>query len=78
MATKLAEENNIKWQTKRLIAGGTDAAAIQRSRAGVRTLGIALGLRNLHSPACVANTKDFEPMLELTKLLLNELSKENA
>lgn len=78
IATKLADENNIKWQTKRMVAGGTDAAAIQRSRAGVRTLGIACGIRNLHSPACVADTNDFEPMLKLAKLLLEELTKENV
>ena len=73
--TALADANNIKWQTKRMIAGGTDASAIQRSGAGVRTIGLACALRNIHSPACIANTADFQPMLELAKLFLKEIAE---
>jgi len=74
--TKLAADNEIKWQTKRIIAGGTDAAAIQRSVGGVRTVGIACAIRNIHSPACVANTADFEPMLRLAELFLEKIAKD--
>lgn len=74
--TQTADENGIKWQTKRMIAGGTDAAAVQRSMGGVRTVALACGIRNLHSPACVANTIDFEPMLELAKHFLEKISEE--
>ena len=74
--TTLAKDNDIKWQTKRMVAGGTDAAAIQRSGAGVRTVGLACALRNIHSPACVANTADFEPMLKLAGLFLKEIAED--
>ena len=75
--TSLADEKKIKWQTKRMVAGGTDASAIQRSLGGVRTIGLACGIRNLHSPACVANTADFEPMLNLAKCFLEKISEDN-
>lgn len=75
--TRLADENGIKWQTKQLIAGGTDASAIQRSRAGVATAAISCAIRNIHSPACIAKTSDFDAMLELAKLFLADISKEN-
>lgn len=74
--TAAADELGIKWQTKRMIAGGTDAAAIQRSMGGVRTAGLACGIRNLHSPACVANTADFEPMLRLAERFLEKIAED--
>ena len=72
-ATELAEKNGIKWQTKTLIAGGTDASVIQRSGVGVDTLAISAPIRNIHSPACIAKISDFETLPLLVKLLLEEL-----
>jgi putative aminopeptidase FrvX len=57
--TALADANGIKWQTKQMIAGGTDAGNIQRSRAGVPVVGLAAALRNIHSPASVGSIADF-------------------
>jgi len=74
--TALAEEKGVKWQTKRMIAGGTDAGAIQRSLGGVRTAGLACALRNIHSPACVANTADFEPMRRLAYYFLEKVAED--
>ena len=74
MLTELADKNGIKWQTKTVIASGTDAAAFQRSRAGVRTAGIAAPVRNLHSQSCVAKWSDMEAVYELARLFLEELS----
>jgi endoglucanase len=73
-ATRTAEKNGIAWQTKKRIAGGTDAAAVQRSRAGVRTLALSVALRNIHSPACVAARADLEALPRLAGLVLEELS----
>ena len=73
--TAIADESGIRWQTKRMIAGGTDGAAVQRSAGGVRTAGLACGIRNLHSPACVANTADFEPMLKLAGLFVGAFAE---
>ncbi len=71
--TGLADKNGIAWQTKTMIAGGTDAAAIQRSGTGVRTIAISAPIRNIHSPACVAKLSDFTSMASLTKLLLEDI-----
>ncbi len=76
--TSLAEELGIKWQPKRFIAGGTDGAAVQKSRSGVATIGIACAVRNLHSPACIADSKDFDNMLSLTRCFLDEIAEGNV
>lgn len=73
---KLAEENGIKWQTKELIAGGTDASAIQRSGAGARTALIAAGIRNIHTPVSVANIRDLQNVLNLARLFLGAVSED--
>ncbi|MFB0920284.1 MAG: M42 family metallopeptidase [Oscillospiraceae bacterium] len=73
--TELADANGIKWQTKTMIAGGTDAQAIQRSGNGVDTIAISAPMRNIHSPACIAKISDFETMPRLVSLLLEALSE---
>ena len=73
MLTKAADREGIAWQTKKYISGGTDAMAVQRSRGGVKTLGIAAPVRNLHSPACVVKTSDLDDTMALAKLFLNEI-----
>ena len=76
MLTGLAEGHGIKWQTKQVIAGGTDGAAFQRSRAGVQTAGIAAPVRNLHSPVCVAKISDMEAVFKLAGLFLYKLGEQ--
>ena len=68
-----ATENGIPWQTKTMIAGGTDGSAIQKSNSGVKTAGIACGLRNIHSPCCVGYIGDFEDMLKVCRLFLDKI-----
>jgi len=70
--TGLADERGIPWQTKEYIAGGTDASAIQRSRAGVRAAGIAVAVRYIHSPSSVICLKDAENMLALAGAFLEK------
>ena len=77
LVRKLAEENGIPWQTKHMIAGGTDARTIQRTRAGVQVVGIAAALRNIHSPSSVGAIADFENMLKLSRLFIQAVAKEN-
>jgi len=73
LLTELAERNGIPWQTKTYIAGGTDAAAVQRSVGGVQTAGIAAAVRNIHSPACVAAVDDLQQVYALAYLFLQEM-----
>lgn len=73
LVTELAESNGIQWQTKTVIAGGTDASVIQRSGTGVDTIAISAPIRNIHSPASIAKISDFEAMPRLAALLLEKL-----
>ncbi len=72
---RLAEENSIPWQTKEYIAGGNDARAIQRTKTGVRTAAVSAAVRYLHAPASVGSLADFENMLKLTRLFLQDLAQ---
>ena len=73
---KLSEDNDIPWQTKHLIAGGTDARTVQRSRTGVRVAGVAVALRNIHSAASVGAVADIENMLKLARLFIAAVAEE--
>ena len=73
--TAIADANGIKWQTKQMIAGGTDGSSIQRSRGGVPVVGLAAALRNIHSPASVGSIEDFMGVYKLAQLFMNEYAK---
>ncbi len=73
----LADANFIPWQTKTLISGGTDAQAIQRSRAGVKTAAISAAVRYIHSPSSVACVKDFDNILKLARLFLQNCAEKS-
>ena len=68
-----AEENQIPWQTKQYISGGTDASAIQRTAGGCRVCGIAAALRYIHSPSCVGSLTDMKNMPILLEKFLEKL-----
>lgn len=73
--TRIADENGIKHQTKRRISGGTDASAIQRSCAGVRTAAVSCAVRSIHSPAEVGKISEFEDLLKLAGLFIGEFAE---
>ncbi|MCX7615033.1 MAG: M42 family metallopeptidase [Clostridiales bacterium] len=64
---RLAEKNNVPWQTKKYISGGTDAGKIHVSGPGVKTCALAVPVRYLHSANSVASISDCEKMLLLAK-----------
>ena len=70
--TALADKNDIAWQTKSVVAGGTDGGVIHRSRSGVKTIGIAAPVRNLHTQSNVAKYSYMEAVYKLTELFLKE------
>lgn len=72
---RLAQDNGIPWQTKEYIAGGNDARTIQRSRAGVQVAALSAAVRYLHAPASVGSIADFENMLRLTRLFLQDVAE---
>ena len=52
-----------------------DARTIQRTKAGVRVAALSAATRYLHAPASVGSIADFENMLKLTRLFLNEIAE---
>ena len=72
---RLAEEQNIPWQTKEYIAGGNDARTIQRTKTGVRVAALSAAVRYLHAPASVGSTRDFGQMLTLTRAFLEHAAQ---
>ena len=72
----LAEEHGIPWQTKEYIAGGNDARTIQRTKAGVRVAAMSAATRYLHAPASVGSVADFQNMLKLTRLFLEQMAQQ--
>ena len=70
----LATENKLPWQIKGRIAGGTDAAAVQKSLAGVRVASIAAPVRSIHCPNSVAKISDMKAGLKLTELFIKAVA----
>lgn len=71
----LARDNGLPWQIKHYLAGGTDAGAIQRTKAGVRVTGISAAVRYLHAPSSVASISDMEHMLTLARLFIRAVAE---
>ncbi len=71
----LAEKENIKTQTKTKIAGGTDAAYIQRSMSGVRVCAVSLACRYIHTGSCVGAVSDIEQLCALAHTIDKNLDK---
>lgn len=60
-----AKAQGIKIQVKTKVAGGTDAAKIQRSLGGIRTAVISLPCRYIHSGSSVAALEDMQSVYRL-------------
>ena len=71
----LADENGIPWQIKGRIAGGTDAAAVQRSLTGVKVASISAPVRSIHTPNSVAKISDMEQGLQLARLFVKAVAE---
>mgnify|MGYP002674101527 FL=1 len=73
LAFDTAKENNIKIQTKTVVAGGNDSGAIHLSGSGVKTMAISLPCRYLHSPSCVIKSDDYSEAFKLADILRNRI-----
>ncbi len=68
----VAKENKIPAQTKTVVAGGNDAAAIHKSRGGVKTVTLSVPTRYIHSPSSVAKAEDIKSVERLAAALAEE------
>ena len=59
MAFEEAKKANIKCQTKRAVAGGNNAGAIQTACSGARMAAVSLPCRYLHAPVGVISQEDY-------------------
>ncbi len=67
-----AKREGIPYQLDVLKNGGTDAGAINRSRYGVKSLGISIPTRYGHSPSSMVSLKDIDACIRLLKSFLEE------
>jgi len=63
----------IRHQWRQPMNGGTDAGAIQRSRAGVAAITISVPARYIHSAAAILDLNDFDAAIALTREALHRL-----
>ncbi len=64
---ELAKANKIPYQLEVMTDGGTDAGAIHTSRDGVKTGGVSIPTRYIHSPSEMVSKKDYKATVELIK-----------
>jgi len=69
----IACKNGIKYQYKLSTNGGNDARALQTGASGSRVCSISLPTRYIHSPACVADSLDFDAMKSLVHFVLSDI-----
>ena len=68
---RTAEKNKIPYQREVLLVGGTDARAIQITRAGVPVGCISIPVRYVHSPSEMVDYSDVQNSVKLLTALLN-------
>lgn len=62
---QVAKEKRLKYQLEVLPAGGTDTAAIQRSRAGVKSAALSIPTRNIHTVTECIHPEDLKGALKI-------------
>jgi endoglucanase len=61
----VAKKNKIPYQLSILPRGGTDAAALQRARAGMRTFTLSVPTRNIHTVTEAVHKRDLQAAIDL-------------
>jgi endoglucanase len=68
-----ARSLGIRHQYRQPMNGGTDAAAIQRTRAGVASITISVPARYIHTAAAIMDLNDFDLTIQLAREALQRL-----
>ena len=68
---ELAKSNKINYQLEVMTDGGTDAGAISLTGAGVRTGGVSIPTRYIHSPSEMISKKDLQDCINLLTVFMN-------
>lgn len=75
LAVSVAEEKNIKWQYKNVVAGGNEASVYQRAASGAKVLAISAPARYIHSASDLLSVSDMQAVADLAAAI-NERSFE--
>jgi putative aminopeptidase FrvX len=67
---RTAEDAGLPYQIRQPGGGGTDAGAIQQTRAGVPVISVSVPARYIHTPAALARTEDWQNTLRLMERVL--------
>lgn len=71
--TELAKKHNIPYQYRRSNSGGNDAGPIHTRKTGCRVVALSVPCRYIHSPVSVASKDDYENVVKLAKVILENL-----
>jgi putative aminopeptidase FrvX len=71
----VAREENIPYQFKRFVTGGTESSVVQRSMAGVRVLTISVPVRYIHSPVGILDKGDYRNTKRLVAAVIRRLEE---
>ena len=71
-----ALKNKIPYQFRQPGGGGTNAGAIQQSRAGVPVVSVSVPHRYTHSPISVARVQDWKNTLNLLHAALKNMTRD--
>ncbi len=68
-----AKKENIPFQFKRTITGGTDSGAIHLQRGGIPSITVSVPVRYIHSPVGLMNQNDFNNAVKLMEKSLQRV-----
>lgn len=71
---KIADDEQIQWQTKTAISGSTDIGAIHKSLEGIPCACVAAPVRYIHSANCVAAIQDIHCVLHLMQAFISKFN----
>lgn len=75
---KLCEDNDIKYQLTYLESGGTDGGAMHLAVDGAPSIALCLPVRYLHSHTSIVHKEDYEAMVKLVTLMVENLDQETV
>lgn len=75
---KVAEEHDIPYQLTFLERGGTDGGAIHMATDGAPSIALCLPVRYLHSHTSIMHKDDYDAMVKLVTLLVEQLDQETV
>jgi len=73
---KIAEENGVPYQFRRIASGGNDAGKIHLTKGGIKAIAVSVPCRYIHSFNSVAFLEDFHNTVKLVDLIIKNIAKE--